>query len=341
MLRGRPRPVLNEDDIAGPSPRPARPLPYTGADQSAAARRALPMNAVADPAAPISTAVNRVWLPRASLASCVRGIMTRDTRHAGLTPQQNFNYFPASPLCSINWWIHGRSERVLGPFPARPATLDDPREPMAARVMLGGPFNAPSASWNAGPMQGVMLLFMPDALQLMTGFDPAAHLNRLSDVRETLPPHWCAMCEQVLAEPDDAARVRCIEDFLEPRWAAVRPRQALAAHRYHDWAQGLAMRAAQSSAGASLRQVERRIKLWAGQPMRELQGVSRLERAFFDGVAAEEAGRLNFAELAAGSGYADQAHLTRVTRRLTGFAPAELNRRIHAEEPFWAYRAWM
>jgi AraC-like DNA-binding protein len=321
--------------------RAARPRPYTRTDASADAAAPLTMNAVAEPAAPISTAVTRVWLPRLPLASCIRGTMTRDTRHAGLAPEQDFNYFPASPLCSISWWIHGRAERVLGPFPERPATLDDPREPIAARIVLGGPFNTPSVSWNDGPMQGLMLMFMPDALQLMTRFDPAAHLNRLSDIHETLPPDWCAMCEQVLSDPDDATRVRRIEDFLAPRWAAVRPRHALAGHRYHNWAQGLAMRAAQSSAGSSLRQIERRIKLWAGQPMRELQGMSRLERAFFDGVAAEEAGRLNFAELAAGSGYADQAHLTRVTRRLTGFSPAELNRRIHAEEPFWAYRAWM
>ena len=300
------------------------------------------MTAVADlPVAPLSSAHGRVWLPRLSLASCVRGIMTRDTRHARHSPWQDFNYFPASPLCSISWWIHGRSDRVKGPFPERPATLDDPREPFDARVVLGGPFNRPTASWNRGPMQGVMLVFMPDALQLMTGFDPAAHLNCFSDVRAILPPEWCTFCESVLDEPDEAARLLRIEEFVEPRWNAVRPRQVLPGHRYHDWAQGLALRAAQSSAGSSLRQLERRIKLWAGQPMRELQGLGKLERAFFDAVASEEAGRLDLATLAADNGYSDQSHLTRVTRRLTGFAPADLHRRIHGEEPFWAYRAWM
>jgi len=299
------------------------------------------VNAVAEAfPAPISTAVNRVYLPRMSLAGCVRGIMTRDTRHAGLTPAQNVNYFPATPLCSISWWIHGRSECVLGPFPERPVELHDPRAPLDGPIILGGPFRDPGASWNVGPMQGMMLMLTPDALQLMTGFDPASHLNRLTDARKSLPPDWCAFCEAVLADPDEASRVRRIEDFLEPRWAAVRPGQALA-HRYHDWSIGLATRAAQSAVGLSLRQLERRVKLWTGQPMRELQGVSKLERAFFDAVAAEERGPLNFAAIAVDNGYADQSHLTRVTRRLTGFAPAELNRRIHTEEPFWAYRVWM
>jgi hypothetical protein len=89
--------------------------------------------------APVSTAINRVHLPRLSLTGCVRGVLTRDTRHAQLTPLQNFNYFPASPLCSISWWIHGRSELVLGPFPERPARLGDPRQPIAAGAVLCGP----------------------------------------------------------------------------------------------------------------------------------------------------------------------------------------------------------
>ena len=324
--------VLNEVDIAGPFGNRAH-LPYT-----------LPvaMDAVADlSVAPVSPATHRVWLPRLSLTSCVRGIMMRDTRRAGHTPWQDFNYFPASPLCSISWWIHGRSDQVLGSFPERPATLDDRREPFGARIVLGGPFSRPTVSWNDGPMQGVMLIFMPDALQLMTGFDPAAHLNRFSDVRTILPPDWCAFAESVLTEPDEALRLRRIEEFLEPRWNAVRPTQALSGHRYHDWAQGLALRAAQSSAGSSLRQFERRIKFWAGQPMRELKGLGKLEQAFFNAIAAEEAGRFDLATLAAENGYADQSHLTRVTRRMTGFAPADLHRRIYSEEPFWAYRAWM
>lgn len=299
------------------------------------------MSTVLEPTAPVSTALNRLWTPRLSLSACVRGVMARDTRGVVLSPEQRFNYFPATPLCSISWWLVGCSERVLGPFPERPARLDDPRAPIEGRFVLGGPFNGPSVSWTAGPVHGMMLLLMPDALHLLTGLDPSAFLNRLVDVRGVLPPEWVAMCEAVAAEADDAARVRRLQDFLEPRWEAVRPRQAMAGHRYHDWAQGLAMRAAQTSVGSSLRQLERRVKLWAGQPMRELQGISRLERAFFDAIAADDAGRLSWAEVAADCGYADQSHLTRTTRRMTGFSPAELHRRIGEDEAFWAYRVWM
>lgn len=299
------------------------------------------MSIVLEPTAPVSTALNRLWTPRLALSACVRGIMTRDTRGIELSPEQRFNYFPASPLCSISWWQGGSIERVLGPFPERPARLGDPRVPVESSIVLAGPFNGPSASWTPGPGRGLMLLLMPDALHLLTGIDPSAFLNRFVDAREVLSPEWVAMCEDLAVETDDSSRVRRLQDFLEPRWEAVRPGHALAAHRYQDWAQGLAMRAAQTSVGSSLRQLERRVKLWAGQPMRELQGISRLERAFFDAVAADEAGRLNWASVAADSGYADQSHLTRTTRRMTGFSPAELHRRIHEEESFWAYRLWM
>jgi AraC-like DNA-binding protein len=299
------------------------------------------MSIVLEPTAPVSAALNRLWTPRLSLSACVRGVMTRDTRGVALSAEQRFNYFPASPLCSISWWLDGCSERVLGPFPERPARLDDPRVPIEGRIVLAGPFNGPSVSWNTGPGHGMMLLLMPDALHLLTGLDPAAFLNRLVDASEVLPPEWHAMCEAIATEADDATRVRRLQDFLEPRWDAVRPKHALAGHRYHDWAQGLAMRAAQTSVGSSLRQLERRVKLWAGQPMRELQGISRLERAFFDAIAADGAGRLSWADVAADCGYADQSHFTRTTRRMTGFSPAELHRRIHEEEGFWAYRVWM
>ena len=41
-----------------------------------------------------------------------------------------------------------------------------------------------------------------------------------------------------------------------------------------------------------------------------------------------------------GRAYFDQSHLCRETRRVTGFAPAELRSRIAEDESFWMYRIW-
>lgn len=294
-----------------------------------------------DEPAPVSAAVNRLWTPRLSLSACTRGVMLRDTRGLALTPAQRLTYYPASPLCAIHCVFEGAAVLLRGGFPDRPARLDDPREPLPAGLVLVGPHTQPTACWNPGPVHVLTLVLMPDALQLLTGQDPAPLVNRVTDARALLPADWQSMFDRLAALPDDDARVQHLQDFLDPRWQAVRPKQALQGHRYADWAQGLALRAAQSSAGRSLRQVERRIKAWAGQSMRELQSLSRIERAFFSVAATKDDGsRVRWADVAADTGFADQSHLSRASRRVTGFAPEELRRRIRDEEPFWLYRLW-
>ena len=309
--------VLNEFDIAG-----AWPTVGEGP----------PTLAVMSEATRLSAAVNRLWLPRLSLTACVRGVMTRDTRGVELSDAQRLNRFPASPLCSLSWWFHGESR-----------TLDFAQHPRESRAMPGrfvfaGPHRVPTQSWCPGPVHAMMLVLLPDALHQLVGLDPERWVDRIVDAAEVLPRDWLAMCEEVQLASDDATRVSLLEEFLDPRWQAARPAQATAVHRYADWTQGLALRAATSSAGRSLRQVERRIKQWAGQPMRELRGMARAEKAFFDALAAQP--DADWAGIAAEGGYADQSHLCRETRRLTGYSPAELRRLIAEDESFWAYRLW-
>jgi AraC-like DNA-binding protein len=287
--------------------------------------------------APLSAAINRLWLPRTSLSACLRGVMARSTLGIELDDAQRFNYFPASPLCCINWWFQGSSELLP---PGAPVQLDSTRTPLSG-VMFSGPQTRPCVSWCPGPMHGMMLLFMPDALHQLTGIDVTQTVNRFIDVRGLFPAPWVDWCQAVVAQADDDQRVALIQDFLEPLWNTTRPKQLLQTHRVQDWAYALALRAATSGAGRSLRQVERRIKQWAGQPLRELRGLGRAEHAFFEGVAAAEQGQHpNWAAVAESSGYADQSHLCRETRRITGFAPDELYRRIASDEGFWSYRLW-
>ncbi|WP_298232916.1 helix-turn-helix domain-containing protein [uncultured Azohydromonas sp.] len=282
--------------------------------------------------------ISRLWLPRPTLASCVRAALARDTRAAVLDDAQCMDHLPSTPLCTLFWQFEGTAELLP---PGAPESLSVPRERLEPRAMLLGPSTRPSMGWHAGPCHGLMVLFTSDALHRLTGLEVAAWVNRRADVREALPADWIAMCEAVLAETDDDARVARVQDFLEPRWQAVRPALPLRAHRYLDWAHSLAAHAALSGAGRSLRQVERRVKRWAGLPMRSLLGMGRAELAFFKGMAeAAERGAPNWAELADASGYADQSHLCREVRRVTGFSPEELYRRIQEDEGFWSYRLW-
>lgn len=283
----------------------------------------------------------QLWLPSSSLSACLRGVIVRSTVGHALGDAQRINRFPATPLCSLSWWFTGCSEALVAEHPDTMPGLDSARAPYPGRWVLAGPQSRPSSSYCTGPSHGMMVMFLPDALHALTGVEPLALTDRMVDAQTVLPADWIDMCEAVQNQPDDATRIDCLEAFLEPRWQACRPLQVPQAQRYSDWAMHLAQRAAVSAAGRSLRQLERRIKRWAGLPLRELRGFGKAEQAFFDTIAADATGgAIKWADVAAGAGFSDQSHLCRVTRRLTGYAPQALHDGIYGDEAFWVYRIW-
>lgn len=300
------------------------------------------MATIAEPLQPTLAALNRapvrLWLPQPSLSHCVRAVVARSTLGIGRDWPQSwcYNHFPASPLCCISWFVAGHADLIDEGWPA----ADGSPGTRLPQVYFSGPFTRPTVSRNSAQGHGLMLMLLPDAVQALTGVNPAEWVNRLEPLPAVLGPEWQALSEAVLAAADDDTRVALIEDFLAPRWQAARP-QALAPGllRLQDWAQALALRAASSGAGRSLRQAERRIKGWAGLPMRELRGFGRAEQAFFRTLAHGDE-PVRWSDVAADVGYADQSHLCRETRRVTGFAPAELRARIAEDESFWIYRIW-
>ncbi|MEK8033522.1 helix-turn-helix domain-containing protein [Ideonella sp. DXS29W] len=287
------------------------------------------------PSPGLSAAPTRLWLPPLALAGCVRGVMLRDTTSAALPPERRFNHYPASPLCTMSWWFAGTGEWLA---PGAVPSLDSPRTTSEARITFAGPHTHPTISWNPGPARGMMLLLMPDAVQRLAGVDPRQWVNRVVPAEDALPADWMTLGHAVLQAADDDRRIALIETFFAERWSTVR--EQATSHRYRDWAEALALRAATTRTGRSLRQIERRVRDWAGLPLRELRGFGRAERAFFEVIAASETGDLSWSALAVDTGYFDQSHLSRISRRITGFPPEELRRRIAEDEGFWAYRVW-
>ena len=283
-----------------------------------------------------SDARSELWLPRSALASCVRGVMARDTLSVALDAPQRYNHMPVAPTCALLWYLRGECQ-VLEP--GAPPLPHSPRAPIAAATLCG-PFTRPTVSWNPGPMHAFMVLLMPDALAHMTGLDTAALLDRIVPAEEVFDADWQALFAQVARADNDDQRVALVEAFLLPRWQQSRPASALHSHRLTDWSRSVVLRAASSGLGRSLRQAERRIKQWTGQTQRNLHGLGRSERAFFEGAQAHQDGAVHWGDIAQASGYADQAHMCRESRRITGYAPGELYRLMQSEESFWAYRLW-
>jgi len=275
--------------------------------------------------------------PRLALSSCVRAYLTRSTLGVELRPDQRHNYFPASPLCGITWVIRGEAviirrgdECVNEPVPT---------------VSFAGPHTLPSVHANPGPVQAFMLVLMPEALGAMTGLDIASFLNQIVPASAVFDDAWQAMMQAVLQAHDDAARLQVIEAFLEPRWRTLRQTAMPRTDRYRYWVEGLALQAATSGIGRSLRQMERRIKQRAGLPLRELRRMARAEDSFLNMRTARASNTASYATdwaaVAADGGFADQSHLCRETRRISGLSPNELKKAIEEDESFWAYRIWV
>ena len=273
----------------------------------------------------------RLIAPRLALASCVRAYLARSTMTcAPLAPAQRLNRFPAAPLCSISWTIHGEAEvgaPVVGPELKMP------------QVFFGGPQSRPCTSYNPGPAHGFMLMLYPAALHTLSGLDISAWVDRFAPLDQVLGPEWLALSGQVLEAADDDARVALIEAFLEPRWRALRAGDEVLG-AVGDWVRRLGVQAAAAGWGRGARNVERRIKAWAGQPMRTLRRMSRAEQLFLAARDEMLDGKAMWSDIAARGGYADQSHLCRETREITGLSPTELARAYQEDESYWVYRIW-
>ena len=280
------------------------------------------------PHAPATLPSHARLIPAApALAGCVRAFIERDTTGAALPPEDRFNHFPASPLCAISWFLQGT------------ATLGG--RPLPGPIVFRGPQSLPTITANPGPVRVFMVLLMPDALAALTGLDIAEHTDRFSDARKVLRhPDWTPLLDAVTRAPHSAARVQLLRGFLAPRWRAVRSGRGATGWHYAEWARALALQAGLSAPGRGLRQAQRRIRAWAGLPLQRLENLSRAERSFLDAMRQQARGRVDWADVAAGAGYADQAHLCRAVRQASGESPAQLLQRMQREECFWVYRLW-
>jgi AraC-like DNA-binding protein len=278
--------------------------------------------------------IARLVPPRVALASCIRGYMVRSTVGVPLAPEQRLNRFPATPFCSITWMLEGSGE-LLNPVPSGAMAQQ-------GMAIFSGPWTQPFMTGNPGPVHTLSVLFFADALHALTSLDMAAQLDTMVQVDAVLGDAWQSICAAVQAAPDDDARVALFEDWLEPHWRAVRDTVAGAGpwSPARDWVQALAVRAAGTGAGRSARMAERRVRAWAGHPLRTLRRLARVEESLLTARDEQQAGQLSLSDVALRGGYSDQAHLSREARELIGSSPRELIRLAQTDESYWPYRIW-
>jgi AraC-like DNA-binding protein len=296
------------------------------------------------PFAPAPFSPVRTWLPPWGLHACVRAVFWRSTVGMTLSEPQRWGYYPAGPMCTMGVLVRGRAELLAAGAGDNPKAA---RLPMP-RLPVTGPHSAPLSVFYGPEVAAFMVILYPDAFSALTGFQPHTLSDQIFDANDVLPPDLL-LAFQRLTDSEDVDQ--CVERFFadllqiwqkrSPNWRQHTPSQdgrgqnlALA-----PWMEALALRAAATGWGRSLRQSERRIKHWTGWSLRKLQGSVRGEATFAAVLAAILEDRLDWTQIALENGFSDQSHLIRETRRITGFSPQVLRHGVWHEEAFWVYRA--
>jgi AraC-like DNA-binding protein len=274
-----------------------------------------------------------------ALQGAILCVISRDFRSAPLSDAQRLTHLPATPfvgLCCLQGSDAGLVERAAGAPVWRP---------FPARVMVSGSQSMPTVCWVPGAGRAVLVLFTADVARQLFGLDPGDVHERFEPAHEVLEPAWWPLLDALQAAQDDAATLAALDRFIAPAWQRLRgaasPAASLRQIGRH-WIQRLALQADEWSRTHSRRQVERRIKALSGRSLREWQVLVRAEGAFHLARDRYQAGQaFDWPGLAFEEGFADQAHLVRAAKRVTGFSPAAFAQRYLEDESFWLYRLWV
>lgn len=274
----------------------------------------------------------RLLLPNPGLGACVFAGVERNTLGAELSDAERFNYYPATPMAVISWIFEGELRMVETRPPADASVLGPP----LPRLVLSGPQRRPRASWSPGPVHALSVAFYPEALASLLGTPIEPLLDRIVPLDAVAPAAMVAAGNALFAASARTDPFRLLEERLGPLWRGARA--ASAAPLMGDWIRALATRAMFSRTGAGVRQLQRRIKNWTGQSRQDLQLFVRAEEALVRVAESPPDGSPDLARLACDASFADQSHMGRTVRRVTGISPARLLELIRRDEAFWFYR---
>ena len=289
-------------------------------------------------AAPDGPPTDWLRLPPASLQGALVAVVGRDVRNVTLNDAQRLSHFPSSQLVSLSWYrdIDAGQVCMEGGVPVW--------RPFGAACVVAGTQAHPTTSWAPTTGRGCMALFQADAARVLFGLDLARVQDRFVPAADVMGNEWTPLWDALLTSRDEDM-VDVFEHHLARRWQALSGRatdQPSLRQLGRNWVERLAWQAHEWRREHSPRHVERRIKSFSGRSLREWQSIVRTEGLFFAARDRHDAGQpFDWATMALDEGFADQAHMTRAVRRITGFTPAEFARRFVEDESFWMYRLWV
>jgi AraC-like DNA-binding protein len=269
---------------------------------------------------------------------------------------EHHRYRPGEPLRRYVAWYTGYRQRGLPPATHRglPSpyltlifTLDEPlsieahpdpgQPPGEFRALLGGLHSAPALIRHEGAQSGLQLALRPPGVRALLGL-PAGQLADLDVPAEAVLGGVCAeLRDRVRSVTSWPERFAILDEILLRQLvtgSAQGTRAAVAPEVLWAWRQllraGGAVRVADlaTETGWSSRHLASRFRAEIGLTPKAAARVIRFDRAKQAliarvGTGAYQDGGYQLADLAAGTGYFDQAHLAREFRALAGVPPSQ------------------
>lgn len=266
-------------------------------------------------------------VPQGELAEAVMGIGFISTLDEPWPPAQpRLNRFPAMVYCGLTMFAQGHVA-LLGEG-------EEPLRPLGDWI-ISGPRTRPVTSVTLSPLRCLEVIFHPDAFAALTGQSPAALQDLEEPATDWLPAEWHEWPDALRAR-DEAAQIAWIEAWLTPRWAEARARwnRGLGESLRHITRRTVAATVRAFDVGE--RQMQRQFRAQVGLTAAQARRLQRMNEAVFALRSAADGESL--AALAAELGYADQAHMARELRALTGLPPSQLSERIESDPDYWPYR---
>ena len=271
-----------------------------------------------------------MWPPAARWREHLLMLVVRDTRGCALEAHERLNRFPANPYCCITWMLEGRIELL--------SQGDTPRERTLPRHFVHGCQSRPCVSRNEGDRHSFCAVFYPDAFHALFGVDLAAIQDGFVDASEILAGQGLVLLEAVAAAQDDDRRRAIIDEFMQAYAAAL---GTSAWMRLRRLGANVGLQVASRLLGVGPRQVQRLARREGGMNVPGLSRLWRGERSLRQVRARIQEGRpIDWAAHAADAGYADQSHLVRECKEISGRTPTQIVRQAPHAEADWMYRLW-
>jgi AraC-like DNA-binding protein len=204
---------------------------------------------------------------------------------------------------------------------------------------ITGPFTAPLPTFATAPLRSLSIVVHPWILREWFGVDVQSIVDAIQDIEQLSGD---SVWEKSVGEKITAAISQ--PELLGEALAGLGVPESLAG-RIEPRSLGSCLLSAGNVAsaartlGLSERQFERHFKRYMGLSPKLWLRIKRFEDALVSMAQAPDSGQTGLGDIAADTGFSDQAHMSRDFRAISGATPLTLRKGLHKGSPgYWAFQ---